>query len=248
MRRRTEDMATEDDKPIAREPWQRLLRERYDAPPEVTDARIRAAARRALAPRPSRWWLPASLAASVLLAVMLVQWQYGDDRAPTYVTESEVAAPMSVTPAAMDADAAAADQPAANVAESAERAREARQAPAMDAPVAPPTVPPPLMELPKYDSLPAASVERETPTTAITASEPAAKAATAAPARVEESRNFGKLGSLKESDDALRDPEDWYREIEALRAAGRIEEADAELARLEAAWPGWIEKNHPQNR
>lgn len=247
MRRRTEDMATEDDKPIAREPWQRLLRERYDAPPEVTDARIRAAARRALAPRPSRWWLPASLAASVLLAVMLVQWQY-DDRAPAYVTESDVAAPMSAAPAAMDADAAAADQPAANVAESAERAREARQAPAMDAPVAPPTVPPPLMELPKYDSLPAASVEREMPTTAITASEPTAKATTAVPARVEESRNFGKLGSLKESDDALRDPEDWYREIEALRAAGRIEEADAELARLEAAWPGWIEKNHPQNR
>ena len=39
-----------------------------------------------------------------------------------------------------------------------------------------------------------------------------------------------------------------HAEIEALRADGHIEEADAELARLEAAWPGWIEKNHPQNR
>jgi hypothetical protein len=241
-------MATEDDKPIAREPWQRLLRERYDAPPEVTDARIRAAARRALAPRPSRWWLPASLAASVLLAVMLVQWQYGDDRAPAYVTESEVAAPMSAAPAATDADAAAADQPAADVAESAERAREARQAPTKDAPVAPPTVPPPLMGLPEYDSLPAASVKREMPTTAITASEPAAKAATAPPARVEESRNFDKLHGLEQSAAAPRDPEEWYAKIEALRAAGHIEEADAELARLEAAWPGWIAKNHPQNR
>src|SRR5512134_854344 len=132
MRRRTEDMEPEQDPPIAREPWQRLLRERYDAPPEVTDARIRQAARRALTPRPSRWWLPASLAASVLLAVMLVQWQYGEERAPAYVTESDVAAPMSAAPTAADAGAVAADERILNAPEPA---------------VAPPSVPPPLMEL-----------------------------------------------------------------------------------------------------
>jgi len=241
-------MEPDHDQQIAREPWQRLLRERYDAPPEVTDARIRQAARRALAPRPSRWWLPASLAASVLLAVMLVQWQYGDDRAPAYVTESDVAVPIGAAPAAMDAGSVAADEPATDTAEPAGRAREVRQAPATDAAVAPPSVPPPLMELPAYDSAPAASAERETPVTGISAGAPAQAVAPATPAPTTESRSLGKLGGLKESAEAPRDPEEWYEEIEDLRAAGRIEDAEAELDRLEAAWPGWLEKNHPQNR
>lgn len=241
-------MELDQEKPIAREPWQRLLRERYDAPPEVTDARIRQAARRALAPRPSRWWLPASLAASVLLAVMLVQWQYGDDRAPAYVTESDVAAPMSAAPAAAEAGAVATDERTTDAAESAGRAREMRQAPVTDAAVAPPSVPPPLIDLPSYDSPPAASTERETPVTGITGGGPAQSAAPATPVPTAESQSFGKLGALKESAEAPRDPEEWYAEIEALRAAGRIDDAEAELARLEAAWPGWLEKNHPQNR
>ncbi len=241
-------MEPEQDPPIARAPWQRLLRERYDAPPETTDARIRQAARRALAPRPSRWWLPASLAASVLLAVMLVQWQYGGDRAPAYVTESDVAAPMSAAPAGVDAGAVAADEPGTGAAASFEGAQEMRQAPAADAAAAPPSVPPPLMELPEYHSAPAASAERETPVTGITAVAPAQSAAPATPAPSAAPRSLGKLGALKESADARRDPEEWYEEIEALRAAGRIDDAEAELARLEAAWPGWIEKNHPQNR
>jgi hypothetical protein len=45
-----------------------------------------------------------------------------------------------------------------------------------------------------------------------------------------------------------RPPEDWYADIEALRAAGRHQEADAELERLEATWPGWLEKNRAQPR
>jgi outer membrane protein assembly factor BamD (BamD/ComL family) len=44
---------------------------------------------------------------------------------------------------------------------------------------------------------------------------------------------------LKESS-TERTPEEWYAEIEALREAGRIEEAEAELTRLEAAHPGWL--------
>jgi hypothetical protein len=55
-------METQDDKPINAS--RRLLRERYDARPGL-DARIRAAARRALAPRPARAWLPTSLARRV---------------------------------------------------------------------------------------------------------------------------------------------------------------------------------------
>jgi hypothetical protein len=39
-------------------------------------------------------------------------------------------------------------------------------------------------------------------------------------------------------------PEAWYAAIEALRKSGRNAEADAELARFEAAYPGWIKKHH----
>ena len=38
-------------------------------------------------------------------------------------------------------------------------------------------------------------------------------------------------------------PEAWYAEIEALRKAGRNAEADAELARFEAAYPDWIKQH-----
>jgi hypothetical protein len=43
-------------------------------------------------------------------------------------------------------------------------------------------------------------------------------------------------------------PEDWYASIEDLRAAGRHEEADRELERLESAYPGWLEKNRSPDR
>ncbi len=83
MPHRTEDMDEKDDTtPFPREPWQRLLEDASDGPPETTDARIRAAARRDLAPRGRRWWVPASLAASFVLAVFVVQSQFGTLRVP----------------------------------------------------------------------------------------------------------------------------------------------------------------------
>lgn len=36
------------------------------------------------------------------------------------------------------------------------------------------------------------------------------------------------------------DPAAWLSRIETLEAEGRVEEAAAERARLEAAWPGWL--------
>ena len=72
----------DDTTPFPREPWQRLHEDASDGPPETTDARIRAAARRDLAPRGRRWWLPASLAASFVLAVFVVQSQFGTLRVP----------------------------------------------------------------------------------------------------------------------------------------------------------------------
>src|SRR5262245_34424848 len=76
--RRNEDMNERDDEaPFPREPWQRLHEDASDGPPETTDARIRAAARRDLAPRGRRWWLPAALAASFVLAVVIVRSELG---------------------------------------------------------------------------------------------------------------------------------------------------------------------------
>jgi outer membrane protein assembly factor BamD (BamD/ComL family) len=39
-----------------------------------------------------------------------------------------------------------------------------------------------------------------------------------------------------------RTPEAWYAQIEKLRAAGRVEEADRELEQLKKAYPGWLEQ------
>src|SRR5688572_27758351 len=89
MPHRTEDMDEKDDTtPFAREPWQRLLEDGSAGPPETTDARIRAAARRGLAIRGRRWWLPASLAASFVLAVLIVNSEFRDLRRPA-MTESD---------------------------------------------------------------------------------------------------------------------------------------------------------------
>lgn len=66
-----------DEANVPREPWKRLLEDSAEGPPETTDARIRAAARRDLTPRGQRWWLPASLAASFVLAVLIVRSEIG---------------------------------------------------------------------------------------------------------------------------------------------------------------------------
>ncbi|MEX1994114.1 MAG: hypothetical protein WD929_05585 [Steroidobacteraceae bacterium] len=236
-------MAQDEEQPIAREPWQRLLGERDAAPPETTDARIRAAARRAPAPRTraARWWLPASLAASFLLAVMLVQWQFGEGQ-PALVTESDVVAPMILT-APASAPEPAIDLPAGDTAEASavlplQRSPVVAPETAQEYAPAPQVAPPP--------ALPATESAREREEAALMDS--SAEARQSAPARAVASRELGNLGALSKSGAEPQPPDEWYARIEALRVAGHDAEADAELARLEAAWPGWLEKNHPQPR
>jgi hypothetical protein len=70
----------------------------------------------------------------------------------------------------------------------------------------------------------------------------AAPRADAAPMAAE--RAGGITSTIKAQPAAkARAPEAWYADIEALRKAGRIEEADAELARFEAAYPEWLEQH-----
>jgi hypothetical protein len=216
-------MMQEDDEPIDREAWRRMLTRDTGEPPRATDERIRAEARRALAPHTGRWWLPASLAASLLLAVVIVQWQYDAIRSPVPVTESDVARPSAPAPTSPAAPQAASPAESAAV-EPAPADAAGKEAPA---------------ELRLH--------EMEAPR------EPAGRAAAvpaqdaAAPAVT----GLGQIGELHSREKAAakpRTPEQWYAEIEALRAAGRHAEADAELARLEEAYPGWLEEHVPEDR
>jgi hypothetical protein len=261
MRRRLEDMEEKDDQPVARESWQRLLQDGAGAPSDTTDARIRAAARRPFARRSARWWLPASLAASFVLAFVLVQWQFGDRPAPAIVTESQVATPE---PAAAR-DSSARDEAVSNAVTSGTKERPsladkaARQPPA-SAPserrVAPsaaagppaPTVPQARIDLPKFEE----PVEREAATTDDSHAEEEESAAKAdvltrvtepEPQQIEVTGARAAQGEAQESFAKRRSPEEWYAEIVALRATGRTEEADRELERLKETHPGWLERH-----
>lgn len=214
-------MMQDDDNLPDRDAWRRVLQRDAGEPPRATDERIRAEARRALAPHTGRWWLPASLAASLLLAVLVVQWQYEESRPPALVTESDVA------PAPEDAAAAApAEEPAV-------------PAPMVDfAPAdAPATAAPPAAGKAAPAAMPARQAE-----------ERAGSAELAAPSlRAESPPVTGVTQSASEhareiSADDAETPEAWYARIERLRAAGRNEEAEAELRRLEEAHPGWLEE------
>jgi hypothetical protein len=116
----------DDTTPFLREPWQRLLDDAAGEPPETTDARIRAAARRDLAPRFHRWWLPASLAASFVLAVFVVQSQFGTLRVPV-ARESDHGAGGAITARIVDREDAAEARPqGASPAAAGKRAAPAR--------------------------------------------------------------------------------------------------------------------------
>ncbi|MBX3704309.1 MAG: hypothetical protein KF822_11100 [Steroidobacteraceae bacterium] len=215
----------DEDKPIDRDAWRRLLQPGAGEPPRATDERIRAGARRALTPHTGRWWLPASLAASLLLAVLLVQWQYEEIRAPALVSESDVAPEPSreAAPAAMPAEALESAAEASTRTAPAAARRPAVAAPAYQAPA------------PAAD-LPAMRKAAEAPT-------PAADAAiTAGVAQRDELRAREVVAGEPAT------PEEWLARIEALRAAGRVEEAEAELKRLETAFPGWLERHHGESR
>lgn len=234
-------MMQDEDTPIDRDAWRRVLQRGAGEPPRTTDERIRAEARRALAPHTGRWWLSASLAASLLLAVLVVQWQYEQIGAPEAVTESEVA------PAAAE-DAAKSTVPAA---------------PATDAAAAPAGVasqeafvPPPMTDAPRApqpaaadQAAPAATLERDRRSR----SEPAPAASPAPSLKAEPASVTGMTDTrtprVEETAVALpRTPEQWYADIEALRAAGREAEAMAELEKFEAAYPGWLEQHRHEDR
>jgi hypothetical protein len=220
----------DDDKPIDRDAWRRVLARDAGEPPRATDERIRDAARRALAPHTGRWWLPASLAASLLLAVLVVQWQYEEIRSPALVTEADVAPEeaRTVAPAVLPADTL-------------------ETAPAADASTGPAAMPAPAQEsfeaAPMIDAPPPAAAAPATGKAAAAASVPMADAAPGAGLA-----QRAEVRAREASAGEPATPEQWYARIEELRAAGRTEEAEAELRRLEEAFPGWLERHRGESR
>jgi hypothetical protein len=122
----------------------------------------------------------------------------------------------------------------------------AMAAPAEKAPAPPPAAEPP-------ESAFSANEGRALQRSQATAATPAADAerpAETVPARERaEEKSSGILGALKanESTAESRTPEQWYKDIAALRASGHIEEADAELARFKSRYPDWLEQNHQKD-
>ncbi len=237
--------------PFPREPWQRLLENPADGPPETTDARIRAAARRDLAPRGHRWWLPASLAASFVLAVFIVESQFGTLRVPV-TTESDGAG-GTMEARIIDREEASAARPAGEApAARSKRAAAPRDVAEEDAfgyqdseLAADSAGTGPMIGGPEHDvqaatELPDESMARELPAA------PAAEAATAAAAAPSDEladSMVSKAGRLRQ--EALphsATPESWYAEIERLRAVGENAEADRQLEHLKIVYPGWLEQ------
>jgi hypothetical protein len=255
--------------PFPREPWQRLLAESADAPPETTDARIRAAARRDLAPRRRRWWLPASLAASLVLAVFIVHSQFGTLRVPTR-TDADGGAGGAIDARIIEREEAKeAREPGRSAAApsppSASKPEPAAPEPedygyedselAADSAGAGPRVGGPEHELRAATQVPEEAIARSpAPQSNVVPAAPAAAAGAPATAResTEESLDEAVTTDSRARRDVLtpvKSPEDRYAEIEKLRAEGRTQEAQRELERLKKAFPGWLEdhlKNQPE--
>ena len=270
----------DDTTPFPREPWQKLLADDGDGPPETTDARIRAAARRDLAPRGRRWWLPASLAASFVLAVFVVQSQFGTLRVPVK-SESDRGDGGAIHARLIERENADAARPPGRAPAASGTRREKSDSTAEsddygypDAAIAAdsagsgPRIGGPERELQAANEMPGDLEATAAPPPA----EPAQPAAQAAePVLAEASHESGDeepghvVASAREARraDAPQDPpattkirpppyektpEAWYAYIEKLRAQGRTEEANRQLARLEKAYPGWVERylrDHP---
>ncbi len=240
----------DEEAPYPREPWQRLLGESADRPPETTDARIRAAARRDLVPRGRRWWLPASLAASFLLAVMIVRSEFGALQRPVRV-ESDVAGDSAIDARLIERGAGteareAGQSPAAAAQRPAPAPKHAdpedygyldAESGTEDAGVGP-RVGGPEHELRAASELPGEATTSEDvridpPTARMDESK---RAAAPPPASEAATRGVTDL-PLPPS------PETWYARIRKMIAEGRRAEAERELEALRKAYPDWAARN-----
>jgi hypothetical protein len=253
-----------------------------DEPPPELDERIRAAARRAAGARPqsleqkasderrrswaSRWRVPLSVAATLVIAATLTVMVQEEERRPRDDAGTAVS-PMTVPSREAEQPA----PPAASARDSGS-VRELRSAPAPAAPAPPrpapqsvaPATAPKLEERARSVEQPAAAdaveparqleMRRQAPAAA---APPAAPAPSPAPppamkampqtapsgAASESLRRDRTLGDRPErasreaARSAIRTPEAWVEHIRSLRMQGREAEATAELVELRRAYP-----------
>ncbi|HEU5468938.1 MAG TPA: hypothetical protein VFU77_06495 [Steroidobacteraceae bacterium] len=253
----------EDTTPFPREPWQRLLEDdEPGGPPKTTDARIRKTARRDLAPRGRRWWLPASLAASFVLAVFVVQSQFGSLRVPV-TAESDHGAGGAIEARVIDREETDVARPDGQSPSAASKRAPGKQDEAetdaygyqdselaADSAGTGPMVGGPERELKAASEAPSDAAIPEdraaTPEAGFVAP-PAAPATNDAraerPATLSQDEPAARpVEARREAAPRFATPEAWYAEVEKLRAQGRLEEAERELARLNEAYPGWLER------
>ena len=252
--------------PFPREPWQRLLEESSDGPSQTTDARIRAKARRDLAPRGHRWWLPAALAASFVLAVVIVRSEFGNEgeqarepgHSPTAAAASKEkprAEAESDVYGYADSELGQEDAGTGPLVGGPERERRAAsEAPEERMEADSPTTraessfaaePPPAVAPPVAMQRAAAPAAKEgkkldqvivTGSSAREAKAPASWTPTHVAAPVDNVQPRSAGGGAGNPA-----PEAWYAAVEKLRADGRTQEADRELEKLKKAYPGWLE-------
>jgi hypothetical protein len=183
--------------------------------PPLLDARIRANAHGALQRRRPSWWLPASAAAMIVVAVGLALQVRHGERVPR---PPKVASPLAAATTAATVASVAKPAPQAP-------AELAAAPPASTAPVPPAYVAPAPPPSPAIATAAVADASAPVQDAAV----PAAKST----ARLEAAAE----GVTAARAPAQRSPEEWLRTIAALRAAGRTAEADAELARYRLAYP-----------
>jgi hypothetical protein len=218
----------DDDTPFPREPWQRLLGTSTDGPPETTDARIRAAARRGLSARGRRWWLPASLAASFVLAVVIVNSEFGSLRRPA-MTESDATSGAAVDARPIERgpglESRESDMP--------EAAPQQRAAPARA-----PATPEESGDLDEQTGRQDAGAEPR-----VGGPEVELRAASERPAEAAADAGLAETPEAKVDAPSPPSPEAWYARIRTMIAEGRRADAARELEALRKAYPEWAAKN-----
>jgi hypothetical protein len=181
-----------------------------EAVPPMLDARVRAEARKAVKPPRRTQWLPLAAAAVLVLAVgiTLRMREQPATTAGAPVLAAKVDDAGSASVAAVAADTAA-------------------PAPLPEA-APPPAAPPPVAQAPAAvasRSMGAVAAESATAEAADIAAAPVPALARAAEKRAHAAAT------------PARSRDEWLKDIEALRAAGRLEEAEAEAARYREAYP-----------
>jgi hypothetical protein len=248
------------------DPRDRELDEAYreasrEAPPADLDARILAAAHRAVHARPEdavrrpswidRYRLPLAVAATALIAVTL-SLMVEDETRREPEPDAPVAAPRDDAWGSRSAPVRTAPAPAAPAPAPAEARRAAPPAEAARPPEAPSAVIRDLQRL-ETEVGRAASRTAESATgnaAAVPASPAPAQAPMAAPAtgappgaaareRAAQERPSRLTREDAAKAEAPRAPEPWLGEIRRLRAEGRAAEADEALAAFRRAWPDY---------